>query len=879
MFRSIILSYLIAAFILLSAVPVSAMIANPAAFEVSQPDGSKISLRIRGDEWFHWHEDLDGYTVVRDNGRYAYAQLGQDNRLIATPLTVGVDNPKALGLQKRILPPASVRRSMKPQLIDGSNNTQTAPQAVSPSGSVKNLVILCKFSDHTEGVHTRDPNDYDILFNQIGGDPTLAPTGSVKDLYLENSYGQMILESTVTVWVTLPNTEAYYANNNDGLGNYPQNAQRMVEDALNLADPLIDFSQFDNDGDNYIDSIDIIHSGYGAETGGGGGNWIWSHRWSLARFPIYSYWTSDEGVRVNDYHTEPALWGTSGTNIVRFGVIAHETGHFFGLPDLYDTDQSGEGIGSWGLMANSWGFDFSQLHPPHFSAWSKIELGWVTPMVISTPGLYSIDQIETNPQIYRIDSGYPSSEYLLIENRQPTGIETAIPQGGLCIYHIDDAADYYTEGYPGQVGWPENGNHYRVAVLQADGNYNLEKDNNRGDSGDVYHAGGVSEIGPGPGSYPNTDAYQNGTILITDNRVHSIAASGTSMSFAFGELASPEPPVAAGVNEITQLDTSVTVTLNATDDGLPNGLSYIITALPNHGTLSDPNDPNTIIDIVPYVLTGNEVICTPRLGCDASVSFTYLANDGGFAPDGGDSNEATVAVTIIDFNLIYSSNMDINPSWTFEGDWAWGMPMGGGGAKGNPDPSSGYTGTNIVGYSLSGDYAASSSPVQWATTPAIDCSNATDVELSFHRWLNVDSFSKDEAVIEISNDSISWIEIWRNTAKVMDSSWILQTFDISAIADNQPTVYVRWGMGPTNNNQNYSGWNIDDVELTGFVAAKPQLLGDFEPDCDVDADDLGLMLYYWLAACGNCEGTDLVADGIVNLADFQALADNWLAGL
>lgn len=805
------------------------MPANPTPFEARQPDGKSVRLHIRGDEWFHWYEDTDGHTVVIDNGRYAYGQLDKDNRLIATPFTVGVDNPEVAGLKKRTLPPVETRRSLRPSLLSGSSESSAVPAAVPPSGTVKNLVVLCKFSDHTLGVHTRDPCDYDILFNQVGGDPTLAPTGSVKDLYIENSYNTMTLQSTVTVWVTLPSTEAYYADGEDGTGAYPRNAQKMVEDALDLVDPLVDFSEFDSDLDGYIDAIDIIHSGYGAETGGGGGNWIWSHRWSLWALPG-GRWTSDDRnannvrVKVYDYHTEPALWGTSGTNIVRFGVIAHETGHFFGLPDLYDTDGSGEGVGSWCMMANSWGFDYTQLHPPHFSAWSKIQLGWVTPTVINTPGPYTINQVETNPQVYRIDYGYPSSEYLLIENRQPVGIESAMPQGGLCIYHIDDLAGYNIEGYPGQAGWPDNGNHYRVSLLQADGDYDLEKNNNRGDGYDVYHAADISQIDTGPGNHPNTDAYQSGNIIITDNTLHSISAAGASMSFVYDNVPVPDPPVAQNGSASTQTNTFVSISLMATDDDLPNPpgvLNYIITSLPSHGSLSDPCAAD--INSVPYMLldNGNQVIYTPDPEYTDTDSFQFKANDSGVPPNGGDSNVATISINI--FSSLYFANMDTNPGWTLDSQWQWGAPTGAGGQYGEPDPTAGYTGTKVVGYNLSGDYANSISSTRLATTPAINCTNYTSVTLTFYRWLNVERSTYDHAYIEVSNDGTNWTTIWENPdSHIEDSSWTLQTFDISAIADNQPTVYIRWGMGTTDSSWQYSGWNIDDVEITGDIIIIPQ---------------------------------------------------------
>jgi hypothetical protein len=296
----------------------------------------------------------------------------------------------------------------------------------------------------------------------------------------------------------------------------------------------VDFAQFDTDNDGYVDAIDFIHSGYGAETNGAPPNSIWSLKWNLP-----NDWVSAENnangvsVKVNNFHTEPALWGTTGTAITRIGVICHETGHFFGLPDLYDTDYSSDGIGSWCLMANSWGFDNGQTHPPHLSAWCKAFLGWVTPTVLSNPGTYSLSQSETNSVVYRINRGYTPSEYLLVENRQPAGLESDIPQGGLAIWQIDESVSSNdNEGFPGQPGWPGNGIHYKVALLQADGRYDLEKlIGPRGDAGDLYRGGANATLGMS--TTPNSDRYKLGTAGPTATRITNISAAAPTMTFDY----------------------------------------------------------------------------------------------------------------------------------------------------------------------------------------------------------------------------------------------------------------------------------------------------------------------------------------------------------
>ncbi|HUU84910.1 MAG TPA: S8 family serine peptidase, partial [Phycisphaerae bacterium] len=170
--------------------------------------------------------------------------------------------------------------------------------------------------------------------------------------------------------------------------------------------------------------------------------------------------------------------------------------------------------------------------------------------------------------------------------------------------------------------------------------------------------------------------------------------------------------------------------------------------------------------------------------------------------------------------VAYDFPLNSDPGWTTSGDWAFGTPTGGGSYNG--DPTSGFTGSNVYGYNLAGDYA-NNLPATYLTTTAIDCSGLSDVGLSFRRWLGVESNSNfDEATIEVSNNGSTWTVIWRATdlgVDVADTSWQLVEYDISAVADNQATVYIRWGMGPTDGGLTYPGWNIDDVQIiaTGGV--------------------------------------------------------------
>jgi len=188
-------------------------------------------------------------------------------------------------------------------------------------------------------------------------------------------------------------------------------------------------------------------------------------------------------------------------------------------------------------------------------------------------------------------------------------------------------------------------------------------------------------------------------------------------------------------------------------------------------------------------------------------------------------------------DLVWGEPLDSDPGWACQGDWAFGEPTGGGSSCG--DPTSGKTGGNVYGYNLNGDYTDELGAT-YLTTGAIDCSGLAWVSLRFWRWLGVESATYDQAAVEISIDGSTWTSVWEHdTGSLCDGAWVQCSYDISAVASGQPTVYIRWRMGPTDYSVTYPGWNIDDIELWGI----PDLSSDGSVALNRDAYALPATAY------------------------------------
>ena len=359
--------------------------------------------------------------------------------------------------------------------------------------------------------------------------------GQLNDYFMEVSREQFKVS---------PATESY-GTENDGIitvsinANHPGNDKPVNKEhfiqALEFADPYIDYASYDTDSDGYIrdSELQVMFLVAGGEAATGLNPGVWAHAWCMS--PTASTTVTD-GVYVAhcSYDGDGQYAGYSCFGEHHFdhsqdasiGIIAHELGHAtLGLPDLYDTDLSSEGIGYFGLMgAGSWGYKSGETSgetPSHMSAWSKIKKGWVDVQEITTSqtnvSLLDTNNLEFKP--LKIETGNPG-EYFLIENRSANGYDRGLYRldystflGGIAIWHIDDSQTSNSDE-----------THKWVDLEEANG-ISLDVSGNRGDQINLFYSG--NKIDFTTTSDPNTNRYDSASTGINITNISSLGSTMT----------------------------------------------------------------------------------------------------------------------------------------------------------------------------------------------------------------------------------------------------------------------------------------------------------------------------------------------------------------
>ena len=452
----------------------------------------------------------------------------------------------AARLAQRSSPSATL--SMMEALSGASASVPTSVQGVRYAP-----VLLLRFAD-TTGSPKGQPLYAPIALQQRLFGPSQSLT--LSQFYKDMSNGRFTVRGTVYQWVNVPKPASYYVGKDyveNGAAQHclgicdTANIGQLIQDALD-ANPNIDWGQYDNDGpdgipnsgddDGYVDFVAFVQPSTGAECNDGNAN-IWSHRNNLTSLAGHEYTTKTPAkrggfIKIDDYTIQPA-YSCDGADVNQIGVFAHEFGHTFGLPDLYDTKHNSDGIGNWCLMAGgAWGGDGnSPDHPVQMSAWAKEFLGWVEPSKIvgKDPNL-TIQSYEDpasgqrDTRVFRYDIS--QNLYYLITNIERKLSDSKLPGSGVQVWLINQ-----TVVTKGLVSNTVNADPYNkgVSLIEADGRNLL--------AGNSGFGGGPDDLFPGTMGYRNFDKTTNPASIgsfslckISDpgDMMHAIAHTKTTCS-------------------------------------------------------------------------------------------------------------------------------------------------------------------------------------------------------------------------------------------------------------------------------------------------------------------------------------------------------------
>ncbi|MDE6487613.1 MAG: M6 family metalloprotease domain-containing protein [Muribaculaceae bacterium] len=438
--------------------------AKPGLLTVTQADGTSLQVRLMGDERSHFYLTEDGYLLQNDKDTYYYADVDDSGAIVRSNIRA-VDARLRDGVARQYLSKVDMTRAYEKMNARAECETATFSSAPRrgpglfpgthfPSmGKQKGLVVLVEYTD-TKFNTAYDPADYFARMLNEPGFSDYSATGSAVDFFRESSMGQFEPEFDVYGPITLSRNMAYYGGN-DWYGN-DSNPQKMVIEACQQLDATVDFSQYDRDGDGYIDNVFVFYAGRG-EASGGSADTVWPHSWDVSAAESVTY--TFDGVILDHYACSNEWEGSRPDGV---GTFVHEFSHVMGLPDLYATSYTSAFTpGAWSAM--DYGpYNNNGCTPPLYSAYERYSLGWIEPLPIGGPINATLYPIGTN-QAGIIATGDPE-EYFLVENRQQTGWDTYIPGHGMLVWHVDYDSYVWSRNVVNNTA-----SHQYVDIEEADG--------------------------------------------------------------------------------------------------------------------------------------------------------------------------------------------------------------------------------------------------------------------------------------------------------------------------------------------------------------------------------------------------------------------------
>ena len=430
----------------------SAVPADPTPGQVTQPDGTKLTVVLHGDEFFNYMTTVDGYTVVKNEaGFYTYARL-DGNSLVAGNLIARNEQQRTAADRAAL---ALVPKGLKSQAMVQRgkmmrNNRDNMLRGIGHGGHMdyskfRGLIILINYTDRNFNDYVPsnyNPVDfYEAMVNSHDYQGFTLPygtkidaMGSVRDYYYDNSFHQFDPHFDILGPVDVPYacTDAHQFH-----------CDSIFFAALEALDPDVDFSQYDTDEDGTADMVFFMVAGHGSDVTANDRDYLWPHMKNFEVSPVL------DGVNFRLYACSTNMTGEEDeyrinyNNVAGIGTICHEFSHCLGLPDFYDADADGSGGTNrnypmtWSIMASGFRSNNGR-NPAGYSLFERYALGFAQPTLIEGEDTISIPALEKTNMGYRMNTAN-EGEYFIIENRQRVKWDKNLAGPGMLIWRVDSS--------------------------------------------------------------------------------------------------------------------------------------------------------------------------------------------------------------------------------------------------------------------------------------------------------------------------------------------------------------------------------------------------------------------------------------------------------